>query len=392
MQYRRFGATELSMPVLTCGGMRYQQSWQDIEPAALETASQSNLEATIESAVAAGITHIETARGYGSSEYQLGFVLNRFPRNRIMVQTKIGPKNSSAEFLETFETSMANLQLEYVDLLGVHGINTRALLDQTLHSGTLDACRQLQQEGRVRHVGFSTHAPTDVIVDAIESGAFSYVNLHWYYFDQRNRPAVEAAHRNDMGLFIISPSDKGGRLYDPPARLIELCAPFTPMGFNDLFCLSLPEVHTLSVGAARPADFEDHLAVMPFVPEADNRVAPVASRLHQALCETMGQDWAESWQEDLPTVVSAPMELPVYQILRLYTLHKAFDMTGYAKMRYNLLGNGGHWFPGQKAEGFDRKQLLEALGGYRFADRVPDILSEAHALFNEADQKRLSQS
>ena len=31
MQYRRFGRTELQIPVFSCGGMRYQQSWKDEE-------------------------------------------------------------------------------------------------------------------------------------------------------------------------------------------------------------------------------------------------------------------------------------------------------------------------------------------------------------------------
>ncbi len=69
---KRFGRTEVQMPVLTCGGMRYQQSWQDIAPEKVEKKNQENLEATIQYALAHGINHIETARGYGSSEMQLG--------------------------------------------------------------------------------------------------------------------------------------------------------------------------------------------------------------------------------------------------------------------------------------------------------------------------------
>ena len=38
----------------------------------------ANLEATIRRAVDLGINHIETARGYGSSEMQLGRILQRF--------------------------------------------------------------------------------------------------------------------------------------------------------------------------------------------------------------------------------------------------------------------------------------------------------------------------
>jgi predicted aldo/keto reductase-like oxidoreductase len=67
VRYRRFGKTELQMPVLTCGGMRYQFKWQDVPPGEIPSDNQTNLEKTIRRAVDLGITHIETARGYGTS-------------------------------------------------------------------------------------------------------------------------------------------------------------------------------------------------------------------------------------------------------------------------------------------------------------------------------------
>src|SRR6059058_1581789 len=129
MKYRRFGRTELSMPILSCGGMRYQFKWQDVPPQQIPPENQQNLEATIRRALELGINHIETARGYGTSEMQLGNILPRLPREKIIVQTKIGPKPTSREFLSTFETSMRYLRLEYVDLLALHGINNRTLLE-----------------------------------------------------------------------------------------------------------------------------------------------------------------------------------------------------------------------------------------------------------------------
>jgi predicted aldo/keto reductase-like oxidoreductase len=392
MIYRRFGQTELSMPVLTCGGMRYQQAWQDIAPADLDRKGQDNLEATVRRAFELGINHIETARGYGSSEYQLGFVLPTFPRDRIIVQTKIGPKESEDEFLRTFDTSLKHLRLSHVDLLSVHGVNTAGLLDQTLRGGSLKACRKLQAAGLARHIGFSTHGPLDAILAAVNCGEFSYVNLHWYYFDQRNWPAIEAATARDMGVFIISPSDKGGKLYAPPEKLARLCAPLTPMGFNDLFCLSHPTVHTLSLGVARPTDFDAHAAILPLLAKADEALGPIRSRLSAELERCLGADWARHWTDGLPPVVQAPQELPLYHILRLHNLAQSFDMIEYGRMRYNLLGNGGHWFPGAKAVDVDWGRLAEALSGYRFATQVPDKLREAHALFDAADQKRLSAS
>jgi len=72
MEYRRFGRTELKMPVFSCGGMRYQYQWQDTTEDKIPLDNQRNLEATIEQSLELGINHIETARGYGTSEMQLG--------------------------------------------------------------------------------------------------------------------------------------------------------------------------------------------------------------------------------------------------------------------------------------------------------------------------------
>src|SRR5678815_1397759 len=117
MRYRRFGKTELQMPVFSCGGMRYQYKWQDVPPGDIPDANQDNLEAVIHRAVDLGINHIETARGYGSSEMQLGRILPTLPRDKIIVQTKIAPMPDARDFVRTFETSMRYLRLEYVDLL-----------------------------------------------------------------------------------------------------------------------------------------------------------------------------------------------------------------------------------------------------------------------------------
>ena len=68
MKYRRFGRTEIRMPVISCVGMRYQYKWQDVDPVAIPRDNQENLEATIRRAFELGINHFETARGYGSSE------------------------------------------------------------------------------------------------------------------------------------------------------------------------------------------------------------------------------------------------------------------------------------------------------------------------------------
>ena len=339
MKYRRFGRTELQMPVFSCGGMRYQFKWQDVPPAEIPPDNQANLEATIHRSLELGINHIETARGYGSSEMQLGNLLPTLPRDKIIVQTKVAPQARAEDFLATFEKSMAYLRLDHVDLLSLHGINNRELLDWSIKKGgCLDAARELQKQGRCRFIGFSTHATTDIILEAINTGRFDYVNLHWYFVNHLNWPAVEAARRQDMGMFIISPNDKGGKLYAPPKKLVDLCAPLSPMQFNDLYCLARNEVHTLSCGAARPGDFDEHVRALEYYDRIPEIIAPIEARLRAEMRRILGDDWCQRWDEGLPHYVAVPGEINVTEILRLWTFAKSLDLVDWGKMRYNLLG------------------------------------------------------
>ncbi|MEO6847027.1 MAG: aldo/keto reductase [Chthoniobacterales bacterium] len=393
MIYRRFGRTELAMPVITCGGMRYQQSWQDEGLDKVTPSNQENLEKTIHRAVEMGINHIETARGYGTSEIQLGLVLPKFSREKIILQTKIVPSENPAEFLERFDKSMKNLQLDYVDLLGIHGINTPELLKWTLmKGGALEEARKLQKSGRVRHVGFSTHADLNTITDTINTGEFDYVNLHWYYVNQQNWPAITAAGKHDMGVFIISPNDKGGKLYQPSAKLRKLCEPVTPMVFNDLFCLARPEVHTLSMGVSKPSDFDDHLEAVRLFEKVQEVLPPIEKRLNAEIEKVIGPLWPVAWTKGLPDASEMTGQVNVREIIRLWFLVKALDMVAFAKDRYNLFGEGGHWFPGIQAAEFDQEKILTSITSSTFRDRAPEILREAHDAFAAEPKKRLSQS
>lgn len=393
MRYRRFGRTQLQIPVFSCGGMRYQQSWSDIPWTDVKSEGQANLEATIHRSVELGINHIETARGYGSSEMQLAPVLKQFPREKLILQTKIPPKPTQREFREVFETSMQTLQQDYVDLLSFHGLNNQELLDQALRpGGCLEVCREWQREGRVRFVGFSTHATPDLISQAIRSDEFDYVNLHWYFVNDLNRPCIAEAAQRDMGVFIISPNDKGGKLYLELPKLRSLTAPLTPMQFNDLYCLARPEVHTLSLGAAKPSDFDEHLEIFPHYDRAAEVVSPIERRLRDEMESALGADWCRRWWSGLPEYFQVPGEVNVVEILRLWTYAKPLELAEWAKFRYNMLGQGEHWFPGEHVAKLEGPHLAEVLKKSPFAERIPAILDEAHRLYFDAPVQRLSKS
>ena len=394
---RRFGRTELPMPVLSLGGMRFQQSWNDLPADQISAESQANLRATLVAAVSAGFRHVETARHYGSSERQLGWLLPQVPDPGRILQTKVPPQADPAAFEAELRLSFERLGVQRVDLLAIHGLNLPEHLEQTLRpGGCLEVVRRWQAEDRVGSVGFSTHGPLPLIVEAINSGAFDYVNLHWYFIRQDNRPAIEAAIAQDMGVFVISPTDKGGHLHTPSPLLRELCTPLHPIVFNDLFCLSAPGIHTISVGAARPQDLELHLQAVQLLPQAAQVLPPIVARLELVRREVLGDAWLASWQQGLPAWQDTPGQINLPTLLWLHNLVEAWDLEGYAKARYGLLGAGSHWFPGANADALDQTvseaELKQVLVASPWADQIPQLLRDLRQRVGGTAARRLMAS
>ena len=392
---RRFGRTELAMPVLSLGGMRFQQSWSDLEADAITPEAQRTVDNTLHRAVELGFHHLETARHYGSSERQLGWALPQSPDPDRILQTKVPPRDDPALFESELELSLERLNVQRIELLAIHGINRLDHLEQTLRpGGCMEVVRRWQRQGRIDHVGFSTHGETSVIEAAINSDAFDYVNLHWYYIRQDNEPALVAAQRHDMGVFIISPTDKGGHLHTPSALLQELCAPLHPIVFNDLFCLRDPRVHTISVGASRPSDLDLHLEAVRQLDRAEALISPIQNRLQSQAVQALGEAWLTSWREGLPHWKDTPGGINLPVLLWLHNLIEAWDLEGYARARYGLLGHAGHWAPGANADALDEAvsetDLLKVLHRSPWADAIPGLLRRLKERIGGVPQERLS--
>lgn len=110
----RFGRTEIQMPIITLGGMRQQQTWtpaDELTFADIKKDCQDNFVAILDRAMDLGINHIETARGYGTSETQYGVALAKYPRASYILQTKCAPKEKQQDFIAILEKSFAELQL-----------------------------------------------------------------------------------------------------------------------------------------------------------------------------------------------------------------------------------------------------------------------------------------
>jgi len=347
MKYRRFGSTNLHLSVFSLGTMRYLQS-------------AVNAQNTLLRAFALGINHVETAQGYGNSERYLGQMIQALglveqdrcwlperPRvtetSRLYITTKITPKPDAQQMAQAIDLSLERLGLETVDCLAIHGLNTPEHLAwvQDPH-GCMQAVQAAKAAGRIRHIGFSTHGSLELILAAIQTSLFEFVNLHYTFFLQRNAPALELASQRDMGIFMISPADKGGLLYSPPEQLQELCQPLDPLHFNARFLLSRPEITTLSVGAATPEELDWPLEIA----DQTNSLTDIEQQILDRL-NTQAQSLPNSC-EQCYACLPCPEEIHIPEVLRLRNLTLTYEMEQFGRYRYRMFENAGHWFPGRK--------------------------------------------
>lgn len=374
MHYRRFGKTNLQLSVFSLGLMRCLGSYQQAQ-------------ATIEAAVNSGINHFETARGYGRSEEYLGAALKTdlgVSREELYLTTKLSPIPNPALMHQWIEESLQRLGVKYIDCLAIHGINTQEHLEWVLSDrGCMIAVREAMAAGSIRHVGFSTHGSLELILAAIESDLFEFVNLHYYLFFQRHQQAIALAARKDMGIFIISPADKGGKLYTPPPTLQKLCQPYSPLEIGYRFLLSDPRITTLSLGAARPEELKLPLEVMDATHPLSAAEESVLQGLDARLTETLRTDLCSQCYACLP----CPESINIPEVLRLRNLSVAYDMSDYGKYRYGMFENAGHWFPGRRGD--HCTSCNECLPRCPQNLDIPALLRDTHQRLQGKSRRRL---
>jgi predicted aldo/keto reductase-like oxidoreductase len=332
---------------------------------------QDNLVAILKQAIDYGMIHIETARGYGCSELQLGVALRQLmltghvQREDLIIQTKIPANEDPLAFREALDLSLKNLQVEYVDLFAFHGMNFDEQFEWVFGregNNCLSVVKEYMAAGKIRHLGFSTHGSTDFIIKCINMDVFDYVNLHYHYFGSYtasgggqdglgNLDAVKLLGQKDIGCFIISPFDKGGRLYAPSRKLCSLTLPeMEPMTFKSLWLWNhhriyqgLPQLHTFTVGAARPSDL-DQPAVAAYChatnpDEVLAKITAVTRRLDDTKVKTLGQEWVATWWRGLPKSTGSKYQVEHNQIVWIYNSIFAFGLFEFGKARYHSFEN-----------------------------------------------------
>jgi predicted aldo/keto reductase-like oxidoreductase len=206
--YRTLGKTGMKIPVISFGVMR---------------ADNPNL---CKAAYENGIKLFDTANVYqnGNNETMLGNLLKNYPRESFYLATKVksagvdrdgkpSDQTTSEDFLAKFNTSLSRLQMDYVDILYLHDVRNPELLE---YKPIINTVKKLKKEGKVKFIGFSTHANEPMVIHAASSMDTFDVILTAYNFKQTYiddlKTAVNKANQAGIGIIAMKTLAGGGFL------------------------------------------------------------------------------------------------------------------------------------------------------------------------------------
>jgi len=216
MKYNLLGNTgvlvsELCLGAMTFGGRGY---WE-----AIGKLQQDAVNDLVKSSIDKGINFIDTANVYseGLSEMLLGKSLKSLgiDRQKVVLATKLRGRVgdganqvglSRLHIADSVNDSLKRLDMEYVDLLYIHGVDTLTPLEETMR-GLEDVVRA----GKVRYLGISNHpawmvAKANGIADKMGWTRFDALQ-NYYSIAGRDveREIVPMAQSEGLGLMPWSP-------------------------------------------------------------------------------------------------------------------------------------------------------------------------------------------
>ena len=206
---RTLGKTGLTLPVVSMGVMN------------------ADVPGLLRRAYEVGMRHFDTAAVYqnGRNEEMVGQVIKEMGvRDKVVISTKQPSRNRSQNtaeakkrFVEGVEGSLRRLQMDYVDILYHHAVDSE---EDARAEGPLEALQTLKKDGKTRFIGISTHKTVDVLSEAIRLGLFdvglvmlNYTMAH----DAAILSTIERAAKSGMG--IVAMKTQAGGTVRPDTKL-----------------------------------------------------------------------------------------------------------------------------------------------------------------------------
>ena len=219
----------------------------------------------IDYAMAHGINYYDTAHVYngGESESCLGHCVKKYPRDSFYLATKfhIG---SRKDYEAVFAEQLERLQTDHIDFYLIHCLMD-GNIDEYLNSGAIEFFQRMKAEGKIRYLGFSSHAGVDTLRRFADSHEWDFAQLQLNYYDWvagTSEAEYRVLEERNIPVMVMEPV-RGGRLAaltpETEKTLKEAHADWSIASWALRFVKSLPGVQVILSGMSSMEQIIDNV-------------------------------------------------------------------------------------------------------------------------------------
>ncbi len=279
-----------------------------------------------------GINYYDTAWGYhnGNSELIAGKCLSKYPRDTYYLATKFpGYDNSNfGKVEEIFEEQLKKCRTDYFDFYLFHNVY-EGNIDDYLDDGkykTFEYLIEQKRNGRIRHLGFSTHGSCEVISRFLAAcGEYmefcqlqlNYMDWHFQSCEEKVKLVTDAG----IPVWVMEPV-RGGRLAKASdemlAKMHEMRPDESVVGWAFRFLQTLPEVTMVLSGMSNMDQLKENIATY-----SENK--PLTAEEKDCLISQIDEECKKA---EVPCtachycVSHCPKQLEIPDLISLYNEHK----------------------------------------------------------------------
>ena len=225
-------------------------------------------------AIEAGVNYFDTAYPYhgGQSERVMGRVLSKYPRERYNLATKYPGHQILSDGYNPaaiFEEQLEKCGVDYFDFYLLHNVNEKSMeVYMDPQWGIVDYFKEQKRLGRIRHLGFSSHAQVTGLEKFLDycGGDMEFCQIQLNYMDwtlQKAKEKYELLTARGIPVWVMEPV-RGGMLAalseENSAKLKAIRPDASDASWGFRFLQGLPNVKMVLSGMSNKAQMADNLA------------------------------------------------------------------------------------------------------------------------------------
>ena len=282
-------------------------------------------------AMDAGVNYFDTAYPYhgGQSERVMGRVLSKYPRDSYKLATKYpGHQILSSGYnpAEIFEEQLEKCGVDYFDYYLLHNVNEKSMeayMDPQW--GIVDYFKEQKRLGRIRHLGFSSHAQVEGLEKFLDycGGDMEFCQIQLNYMDwtlQKARQKYELLTARGIPVWVMEPV-RGGKLASlsqaDSAKLKALRAEATDASWGFRFLQGLPNVKMILSGMSNLEQMKDNLSTFAQREPLNESETEMMLSIAQGMMDLVPCTACRYCCEGCPKGLDIPALLSVYNELRV---------------------------------------------------------------------------